>query len=141
MTVRTRSNEFLSPTLDPLSINADSALPVVSDKDLAEAYEYERAWQHLIDYQLIEWGKNPDQFDDEGVEPLSPETILRAIKIAERFQSRGFPPPDSVVPDANGGIVFERRERDILEVLHIWGDGTSEYQQFQGMRMVERSPL
>jgi hypothetical protein len=100
-----------------------------------------QAWQHLIDYRLINWGSHPNQLADVGVDPPSRETIDRAISLAKRFQERGFPPPDSVVPDANGGIVFERREQDIAEVLYVWDDGTAEYQRFQGTELVERSPL
>ncbi len=50
-------------------------------------------------------------------------------------------PEASVSLDANGGIVFERREQDIAEVLYTWDDSTAEYQRFQGCELVERSSL
>ncbi len=50
-------------------------------------------------------------------------------------------PPTSVVPDVNGGIVFERRENGITEVFHVWEDNTLEYQCFEGTHLVERRSL
>ena len=139
MAVSVRSDEFLSAVAGSVATSADSELPTIRDKDQAEANRH--AWQQLIDYRLIEWALNPSQFDDEGVEPPSRETIAHAIKLVERLRTKGLPAPDSVVPDANGGIVFERREQDVTEALHIWSDGSAEYQQFHGTRLVERTPL
>ena len=50
----------------------------------------------------------------------------------------GSPPPTSVVPDANGGIVFERRRNNLSEVLHVWDDGKVEYQCFHGTDLIKR---
>lgn len=136
MAVKTQTNEFLSPKPTALYTGGESALPTTSGDDKSK-----QEWQQLIDYRLVEWGCSSDPWDDEGVDPPSPETITRAIELAQRFQAQGLPAPDSVVPDANGGIVFERREQGISEVLHIWCDGTAEYQQYQGARLVDRTPL
>jgi hypothetical protein len=99
------------------------------------------AWQSLIDYRLIELGCHSEQIDDEGVSPPSRAIVQIAIQLAERFRDAGFLPPSSVVPDANGGIVFERREENTTEVFHIWDDGEIEYQRFEGSRLVERRPM
>jgi hypothetical protein len=58
--------------------------------------------------------------------------------MAQVFRDKGFTPPDSVVPDPNGGIVFERRAQEMSEVFHLWDDGTVEYRRFQSTRLVER---
>ena len=99
------------------------------------------AWQHLIDYRLIEWGWNTGQFEDEGIEPPTRDTVQLAIAVAEKLRDAGLSAPNSVVPDANGGIVFERREKEVIEVFHVWDDGTIEYQYFRGTRLIERRPL
>ena len=78
-------------------------------------------WQRVIDHKLIEWGWNTREFDEEGVEPPSREIVRLAIDLAERFRDAGFPAPDSVVPDPNGGIVFERRENGLTEVFQRLG--------------------
>ncbi|MCE9529527.1 MAG: hypothetical protein K8T89_00070 [Planctomycetes bacterium] len=95
-------------------------------------------WQVIIDRKLIEWGRDLESLADEGVEPPTKETIQKAIHLAEAFRDEGFPPPDSVVADPNGGIVFERRERNVAEVCHLWDDGTVEYQRFQDTQLVDR---
>ncbi len=89
----------------------------------------------------MSWLRDPHQLEDEGVEPPGRQTIETAIRLAQDSQQRGLPPPSSIVPDPNGGIVFERREGATAEVLHIWDDGSVEYQRFQGTRLVERRPL
>ncbi len=139
MTLKVDNKEFLSKWPDLETTNVDSERPTVRDKDQVELFR--QAWQQLVDRLCFDWGLDPQQFDDDGVEPPSRETIIRAIRVAQQHEKLGHPPPDSVVPDANGGIVFERRELDITEVLHIWSDGGAEYQQFQGTRLVERMPL
>jgi len=98
-------------------------------------------WQSLIDHTLIEWGWNPSQLEDDAVEPPSREIIRLAIDLAQGLRDRGLPTPDRVVPDPNGGIVFERHENGMREVFHVWDDGTVEYQRFHGRRLVERSAL
>lgn len=139
MTVETKSENRSSPW-EAVCRGRDAAVQAIPEAS-GSLEANRQAWQHLIDYRLIDWGSNPNQLADIGVDPPSGETIDRAISLAKRFQQRGFPPPDKVVPDANGGIVFERREQDIAEVLYIWDDGTAEYQRFQGCELVERSPL
>lgn len=99
------------------------------------------AWERVIDDTLIAWGCDPSHLEDEGIDPPSRETIYRAILLAQAYRDEGRPSPDSVVPDANGGVVFERREGSISEVLHVWEDGTIEYQLFQGSRLMERRIL
>ncbi len=132
-----------------LNLFASSPLPDAVATDVASetrsSRDYESAsrekWQEAIDYRLIEWGRDPSQLEDEGVEPPTGQTIRLAIELAQAFRDAGLRPPDSVVPDPNGGIVFERREKGVCEVLHIWDDGTREYCRFQGTRLVERRTL
>ena len=133
----TESTPFISEELqNAVCTTVDSESPVFSEHGPEQAAR--ESWQRIIDHQLIEWGRNPSQLADEGVEPPSAETIQRAILLAEACRDNTFPPPNSVVPDPNGGIVFERREREVSEVFHIWDDGSVEYCGFQGLRLVDR---
>lgn len=120
---------------DSVRTDADTQSPMSRDDD---AYE---KWHTLIDYTLVDWALEPGQFDDEEIEPPTRQTVAQAIELAKRLQNMGLAPPDSVVPDPNGGIVFERRENGVCEVLHVWDDGTVEYQRFQGTHLVERWDL
>jgi hypothetical protein len=136
----TKSSPFISPSLiDSVWTNVDVTTPT-SRGDSPETANRE-GWQRLIDYQLIEWGWNTDQFEDEGIEPPTRDTVQLAIDVAEKLRDAGLSSPNSVVPDVNGGIVFERREKDVIEVFHVWDDGTIEYQCFHGTRLIERRPL
>jgi len=99
------------------------------------------AWQKLIDYKLIEWGWNTAQFEDEGIEPPTRDIVQRAIALAEALRDAGLAAPDSVVPDPNGGIVFEYREKAVTHVYHVWDDRTIEYQCYAGTRLIERHAL
>lgn len=136
----TESRSFISPKLQDVV-----ASPERTESSLASEMEYkvkvQEAWQRFIDHTLIEWGRNPGQLEDEGIDPPSKETIQRAIHLAQDCKKQGLPPPDSVVPDPNGGIVFERRKKSLSEVLHLWEDGSVEYQRFMGHRLVERRAI
>lgn len=136
----TSSSPLMSALLiDSFSTNVDVATPSLCGASPKSANC--EAWQQLIDYRLIEWGLNTEQLDDEGIEPPTRNTIQLAIAAAETLRDAGLAAPNSVVPDANGGIVFERRENDVTEVFHVWDDGTIEYQHFHGARLIERRLL
>jgi len=124
------------PLTEAVRSGIDAVAP--GDRDHENDDEARTAWQTLIDAKLTKWGCDPSQFDDEGVQPPSAETVRLAIELAQAFQQAGMSPSDSVVPDANGGIVFERRGDDVSELYHVWDDGAVEYQRFQGARLVER---
>ena len=117
---------------------ADTESPMSRD-DTGDDNVVER-WQTLID-RMIDWGWNQGEFEDEGIEPPNREVVRLAILLAQRFKEERFRPPDSVVPDPNGGIVFELRENGDCEVWHVWDDGVIEYQRFQGTHLVERGTL
>ncbi len=101
---------------------------------------HREGWQKSID-QLLFWWSNPEYLADEDFDAPDKIVLDLAMRISREFGDSGYPAPDSVVPDANGGIVFERRERDITEVFHIWSDGDAEYLIFHGPRLIERGPL
>ena len=123
------------PITKPWSFVSKALLDARDDELRCAARE---SWQEVIDRKLIEWGRSPSALEDTGVDPPTKETVQRAIRLAEAFRDEGFPSPESVVLDPNGGIVFERRDGDIAEVCHLWDDGTTEYQRFVGTRLLER---
>ncbi len=133
-----------SPFVSPDFVNAVSTYVETQTQLTPDPRRHDtaaEAWQKLIDDQLIEWERDPGQVDDEGIEPPSAPIVRLAIQLAQAWKDGGFAAPDRVVPDPNGGIVFERRERDVSEVFHVWEDGTVEYRRFQGTRLVERRTL
>lgn len=140
MSVVERSREFISLPW-PNAVPGDVDMGSTVARPYGRADEAREKWQNLIDRKLIEWGRDPSQLDDEGVESPTPEIIQRAILLAEALRDSDDPPPDTVVPDPNGGIVFERQKNGLSEVYHVWDDGTIEWRCFQGTRLVERWSL
>lgn len=128
-------------TIDP-SLKDGASKPSTFDGEGDDATAAKRAaWQQVIDQKLIEWAGNPSQLEDDRLDPPSAELIRRAIDFARALQQAGYTPPTNVVPDANGGLVFHRRQQDTSEEIHFWDDGTVEYCRFHGARLVERRPL
>lgn len=125
--------------IESVRTSVDAAIP--TSHGVSSGIARREEWQRVIDYQLIEWGRNTEQFEDDGIEPPTRDTVLLAIAVAEKLRDAGLSAPNSVVPDANGGIVFERRQKDVIEVFHVWDDGTIDYQCFHATRLIERRPL
>ena len=100
-----------------------------------------QAWQRIIDEKLFLWLQHPEQLeDDDQIAPTG--TVVRiAMDIAERVRDAGMPPPGSVTVDSNGGIVFERRDGEEAEVIHVWDDQTVDFLKFRGSQLIFRSPL
>lgn len=133
----TRSSPLISsPLLEAVSTNVATGEPItLGDAQKDKARE---RWQALIDYQLIEWGRDPSQLENEEIQPPSKSTIQLAIRLADMLSKPGFPAPTRIVPDAHGGIVFERQGRNVFESIRLSADGTAEYCVFENSRLVER---
>ena len=135
----TNSNPFISASLpEAVTTNVATESPVTRDYGREDAAR--DAWQNLIDDQLIEWGRDPSQLDDEGTEAPSKDTIQLAIWLAGTLSQRGLPAPTRIVPDAHGGIVFELEGKNVFESIRISPDANVEYCAFQNCRLVEREP-
>lgn len=129
---------LISPPIESaVETSADRDLPITSHAKI----RWRADWQKLIDKHLTEWLRDPELVADEGVDPPSTTILRLAIDYAERFRDDGFPPPGNVVPDPDGGIVFERRHNGTREVFHFWDDGSIEYALFSGGRLVQRFEL
>jgi hypothetical protein len=117
------------PVRKPVGTNADT-----------QALISRVGWQPYID-RMLSWLSNPDQIEDENIEAPSHTIIRLALDIAESLRDQSWVPPDSIVPDPNGGIVFERRQGDSSEVIHLWSEGDVEYMNFVGTSLVCRRPF
>jgi hypothetical protein len=135
----TKSSPFISsPLREAVSTGVATEEPITRDygrKDRAR-----EKWQNLIDYQLIEWGRDPSQLADDDIQPPSKRTIQQAIWLADALSKFDAPAPTRIVPDAHGGIVFERREGNVFESIRLSADGSAEYCAFENSRLVERQP-
>ena len=97
------------------------------------------AWQKVIDYQLVEWGRNPDLLEEDDLIAPTLKAIDRAIKIAVQMRDQRFSPPKRVVPDGDGGVVLEQWYGSVTESIEIESDGSAEYVVCDGGRVVQRN--
>jgi hypothetical protein len=106
-----------------------------------EDTEHQVAWQRVIDYTLVEWGRDPSVLEDDGLPAPSRETIHLACRVAKYYRDFGAPAPQRVCPDTSGGIVFELGRGQILETLRITPNGTVELVVFDDGRLRSRTRL
>ncbi len=97
-------------------------------------------WFDLIT-KLRDWERDPGRPAGVGITAPTVEIIRLAIRTAEFCEAGPFGSAGRVVPDPNGGIVFKLREGSIAEAVHVWSNGNVEYQRYEEMRLVERTPL
>jgi len=79
-------------------------LSFVSQRDQAAR----SAWQKFIDYCLVDWGARGVPDLDEDLRPPTPAAIQFAIEIAKKMLSEGALPPSRIIPNGEGGLIFER---------------------------------
>src|SRR5687768_592431 len=63
-------------------------------------------WQQIV-RTLEDWLQDPSQLADDGLEPPNGTIIRLGLDISEQMRDRGYPAPDRIVPDPNGGIALE----------------------------------
>ena len=97
--------------------------------------ENREAWQAILDYTLVEWGRNPSQLAEDGLIPPSAYAIVVACQVAQLLRDHDKDAPLRVVPTGDGGIVFERRQGEIFETLEIQDDGSVEWAIFSNGRL------
>ena len=115
------------------------AAKMMSERSRLRGGAEQHAWQGVIE-RLIEWGIDYS-FHDDSIESPSRETLQIAALLERRLKEEGSPPPDTVVRDANGGIVFERSVGDESIAHHIWDDGTIELMRMRDSRVIDREEI
>ena len=119
--------------------------PIVADVrwlDGARLTEDDRqAWQHVIDRQLKEWQRDLSQLEDEGVEVPSAEILPVVAEVAATLRDHGVDPPLRVVPNGEGGVVFEWRDSPYFWSLEVEQVGSLVLSIFRNSRLVSRHQL
>ena len=100
-----------------------------------------QGWEDVIDKKLVEWGRDPGRLDDEDVIPPSRDIILLASELAMWARDHEVAHPDAVVPNGDGGIVFERWHDSISETIEIYNDGTIEFAVYKDCKLLTRKPI
>lgn len=71
------------------------------------------SWANVIDYTLIEYGRNKSNIPDK-------ETLASAISLSKSLHSDNLPPPTSVVLGEDGSIIFESYEDNVYEAIEVF---------------------
>lgn len=128
---------------ETISQRFEPAVPTGTDDQstMTRPRNYREGWQRVVD-KLDDWLRDPAQLEDEGIDQPTPVIIRMAIDIAEQYrEANAIAPPDRVITDPNGGIVFETEDGIFLYVVQIWDDGSVEYMKFDGTNLVQREPF
>ena len=100
-----------------------------------------KIWQQLIDEQLIEWGRNPEQFDEDGVKPPTAQALAQACEFAMYCRDGQTDPPLRVAPDGSGGITFEWQIGPVFQTVEINEKGKTEMLSFESSKLTLRLPI
>lgn len=110
----------------------------VSDSNLGAA------WQHIIDYYLVEWGSNglKGYEETEGLLAPSKDVIATAIEFSIFLASKNYFAPNRAVPNGEGGLVLERSEAAaIVETIEVLDRSNIEISTFSDGKLVRRTPI
>lgn len=95
-------------------------------------------WKNIIDHKLIEWGWQPEIFEEEGLVAILCQIISEACEFCDKQASRNTPAPLSVVPNGDGGIVFEWKEGSYFRTIEFLADGSKEDCRFIDSKLKDR---
>lgn len=87
------------------------------------------SWSEVRD-TLLKWLGNPLMLEDNGIDAPTKELLKSAIDFSRYFA--GIPAPTSVAPTPDGGISFEWRQADDLEIAEIVQVGMAEHTVISG---------
>ena len=117
----------------------DSGLETTASTIIADPMEL-NAWNTAMTH-LLEWYENPSQLTDEDMLPPSREIIFRAYRLALKMRDSRLPGPLRVLPDGEGGVVFERQDGSVFQTISIEANGCIEFISFEGSHLSTRIPI
>ena len=77
------------------------------------------AWRECVDVTLSEWARNPSRIKSEGIEPPTQAAIKLAGILAADLRDAGCSGPTYIVPNNEGGVVFEWHGDSTTALLEI----------------------
>jgi hypothetical protein len=99
------------------------------------------AWDRLTDL-VIEWPlRCPENVDEDGIEWPSRSVLTLAYQLACNMRNSGVQVPSNIVPNGEGGVVFEWRAGPYYVKIEVDKDSSSEYLAFNSGTLVSRRPL
>lgn len=99
-----------------------------------------RAWR-AVGERLKALEQYPAELDEEGLEPPSAEVLPLVEQVALVLRDHGVDPPLRVVPNGEGGVVFEWRDQPFFWSLDVEKEGALALSIFRNARLVSRHHL
>jgi hypothetical protein len=100
-----------------------------------------QAWQAVIDERLKAWEQHSADLDEEALEPPSAEVFPLVEQVAAVLREQGIGPPLRMVPNGEGGVVFEWRDHPFFWSVEVEKDGSLTLAIFRNARLVSRHQL
>jgi hypothetical protein len=125
--------EKIQYLLQPVMAGSQSLGEPRTEEDL-------RGWQAIND-RLKVLEQHPAEFDEEGLEPPSADVFPLVDEVALVLENRGVSPPLRVVPNGEGGVVFEWRDHPFFWSLDVEKEGGLALSIFRNARLVSRHQL
>jgi hypothetical protein len=98
----------------------------------------EKGWDNIVDNKLIEWAVTRKDFELEGLLGPSCEAISCAYELVNQMRKNLWPLPTGVIPDGEGGIVFENRQDPIYQRIEIDQGGRAYLATFDDFQLMDR---
>ena len=83
----------------------------------------------MIDHVLIPWATKGVEVDDD-LRPPSAVSLRAAATLVCQWRDVGLPPPTAVLPDGDGGILFEQRAGRTSIQFYVLHDGVVEVSHY-----------
>lgn len=100
-----------------------------------EAKENVDLWKDVIEEKLVDWGRQRTVCDEEGFILPSSIAVDTAIEIARTLQGK-HSPPTRVVPNGEGGIIFEKEVNSRFTAIEVFEAGSFELRSFLDCRLI-----
>ena len=129
-----------SPTFSGARVGADevAATTLMSIRDFEQPSD---PWSRIVDEKLIKWAADDHFLDDDGFEPPTSDSIARSAQLVKYMRERDFPLPTGVIPNGEGGIVFENRCDPAYQRLEIDETGRIELLMFENCELRNRAVI
>lgn len=131
-TLAERIGCLIRPVVQPNHVDDDKKDSVNADLHIR--------WQTVLS-QLGNWKINPQQVADEGVVAPSPDLLACAEDVAETLCTEGVEPPDHLLTNGDGGVVFRWRLPGQTWSIEIDVDGLIESSLLAGGRLLWRHSI
>ena len=131
-----KADDAVYKTVDPI-VGTTAADEQTLASPSRQRRDDEELWNGIVN-RLIDWGTERANLAAEGICPPTAQSIGRACECVRALRDDGKHVPQAVVPNGEGGIVFEMEEGTVYSTLEIQADGSVEAIDYMDRRIIHR---